>query len=74
MWICLERSYLEEEVRLHSTVTNGIMADVNLGSDGTNPKFTFVTSNIGHTLCKQMNLYLNGIVTAVQPPVPRPIR
>ena len=50
-----------------SELTNDIMADTNASlSDRTNTRFTFVTNNIGHTLLKQMNLYMNGIVMSAQ--------
>ena len=42
----------------------GIVADANSASDGNNTKFTYVSNNLGHTLFKQMNLYLNSIVSA----------
>ena len=62
----LERSYLEAELRLNNTLAYAIMADANSASDGTNTKFTYITNNIGHTLFKQMNLHLNGIVNSAQ--------
>ena len=66
-FIDLDRSYLEVELQLNNVSTNGIMADTNASlSDQTNTRFTYVTNNIGHTLLKQMNLYMNGIVMSVQ--------
>ena len=56
-----ECSYLEVELQLHSTATNGIVADPNSALDGNNTTFNYVINNIGHTLFKQMNLSLNGI-------------
>ena len=35
-------------------------------SDGSNTRWTYVTNNIRHTILKQMNLYLNGIVMSAQ--------
>ena len=65
-YVNLERSYEEVELRLHSTVTNGIVQDANSASDNNNTKFTYDTNNLGHTLFKEMNLYLNGIVMSAQ--------
>ena len=48
-YVDLERSYLEVELRLHSTATNSIVADANSVSDGDNTKFLYVTNNLGHT-------------------------
>ena len=41
----LERSYLEWELRLHSTATNDIVANANSALDANNTKFTYVTNN-----------------------------
>ena len=57
-WV--DGSYLEVELRLHSTTASGIVAYAN------NTKFLYVTNNLGHTMFKQMNLYLNGIVMSTQ--------
>ena len=65
-YVDLECSYLEVELRLHITASNGIVADANSASDGTNTKFLYVTNNLGHTNFKQINLYLNGIVMSTQ--------
>ena len=65
-YVDLESSYLEIESRLHSTAANGIVANTNHASDANNTKHLYVTNNIGHTLFKQMNLYLNGIVISAQ--------
>ena len=55
-----ERSYLKVELQLHSTASNGIVADANLASKNDNTKFLYVTNNIIYTLFKQMNLYLSA--------------
>ena len=66
-FIDLDWSYLEVELRPNSNGTAGFKTDANpLPSDTTNTRFTYVTNNIGHTIFKQMNLYMNGIVMSAQ--------
>ena len=66
-FIDLERSYLEVELRLNSNGKARFKVDSDTHAwDGTNTRWTYVTNNVGHTLCKQMNLYLNGMVMSAQ--------
>ena len=54
------------ELKLNSTLTNGIVADANAASDANNTRFVYVTNNLGHTLFKQMNLRFNGTLMSEQ--------
>ena len=62
----LKHSYLEVELRRNNTSTKGIVADDDAASDANNTRFTYITNNLGHTLFKEMNLYLNGIMMSTQ--------
>ena len=45
---------------------NGIVADANAASGGNNTRFVYVTSNLGHTLFKPMNVRFNDTLMSEQ--------
>ena len=65
-FVDLDRSYLEIELRLRSSSTNGLVADGAGGSDANNTRFLYAVNNIGHSLFKQMNLRFNGALMSEQ--------
>ena len=65
-FVDLDRSYLEIELRLRSSSTNGFVVDGAGGSDANNTRFLYAVNNIGHSLFKQMNLRFNGALMSEQ--------